>query len=76
VLMSPDDATRLGVEDGARIELHSDHGSFVGRTFIVPITPGNLEVHWPEGLVLLSAESRDLESGVPDYNTWVRVDTG
>jgi hypothetical protein len=37
------------------------------------ITPGNLEVHWPEGNVLLSAAAIDPESLEPDYNAVVTL---
>ena len=39
----------------------------------VPITPGNLEVHWPEGNTLLSASAIDPESMEPDYNATVTL---
>jgi molybdopterin-dependent oxidoreductase alpha subunit len=73
VLISADDATRLGVSDGAAIELHSPHGAFKGRVYIAPMRPGNLEVHWPEGNVLLSGTRRDPASLEPDYNIEVTV---
>ena len=41
---------------------------------LAPIKPGNLEVHWPEGLPLLSATEIDAESREPDYNALVRVE--
>jgi predicted molibdopterin-dependent oxidoreductase YjgC len=73
VLISADDATRLGVADGAAIELCSPHGAFAGRVHIAPIRSGNLEVHWPEGNVLLSGTRRDPASLEPDYNIEVTV---
>jgi hypothetical protein len=39
-----------------------------------PITPGNLEVHWPEGNVLLSASAIDHGSMEPDYNAVVTLE--
>ena len=36
--------------------------------------PGNLEVHWPEGNVLLCREEIDLASHEPDYNAIVSVE--
>jgi len=36
--------------------------------------PGNLEVHWPEGLSLLSPSNIDPEAEEPDYNAVVRVE--
>jgi hypothetical protein len=38
--------------------------------------PGNLEVHWPEGLTLLSGTARDPASLEPDYNAEVEVFRG
>ena len=35
--------------------------------------PGNVEVHWPEGNVLLSASVRDPDSLEPDYNAIVTI---
>ena len=36
--------------------------------------PGNLEVHWPEGNVLLSREEIDIASHEPDYNAIVSME--
>ena len=49
-------------------------GTFDGQAFIAPMRPGNLEVHWPEGLSLLDAELVDPESGEPDYTAVVRLE--
>jgi molybdopterin-dependent oxidoreductase alpha subunit len=73
VLMSDRDASRLGLADGHRIELRSAYGTFTGRVQIAPMRPGNLEVHWPEGTVLLSGSHRDPTSLEPDYNIEVEV---
>jgi anaerobic selenocysteine-containing dehydrogenase len=73
VFMSAEDADRLGAADGATVTLRSENGAFRGRVFRAPIRPGNLEVHWPEGSVLLGA-ALDPESHEPDYNTHVIVD--
>jgi predicted molibdopterin-dependent oxidoreductase YjgC len=73
VLISADDAARLGVSHGAAIELRSPHGRFAGRVHVAPMRPGNLEVHWPEGNVLLSGALRDPASLEPDYNVEVTV---
>ena len=73
VLISANDAARLGVTDGTAIELRSPHGAFKGRVHIAPMRPGNLEVHWPEGNVLLSGSRRDPASLEPDYNIEVTV---
>ena len=74
VLVSAVDAARLGVAQGDRIRLTSGTGTFVGRAFIDDIKPGNLEVHWPEGNVLLSREEIDRALREPDYNAVVSVE--
>jgi molybdopterin-dependent oxidoreductase alpha subunit len=74
VLMSAEDAARLGTPAGARIRLVSRSGSFEGRVRIDEIKPGNLAVHWPEGNVLLSREEIDQASHEPDYNASCRVE--
>jgi predicted molibdopterin-dependent oxidoreductase YjgC len=74
VLISGEDAARLGVENGSRVRLTSATGSFAGRVRIDAIKPGNLAVHWPEGNVLLSREEIDAASREPDYNALVRVE--
>ena len=74
VLMSAKDAGRLSFPDGTSIRLVSDVGEFRGFVKVAPIKPGNLEVHWPEGLSLLSPSNVDPESEEPDYNAVVRVE--
>jgi anaerobic selenocysteine-containing dehydrogenase len=74
VLISPDDAARLGAANGTRLRLISSAGVFEGRAFLSPIRRGNLAVHWPEGLPLVDASAVDPESGEPDYNAVVRLE--
>ncbi|NEO72868.1 hypothetical protein [Moorena sp. SIO3H5] len=45
-----------------------------GHIHIAPITPGNLQVHWPEGNVLLDKGKRSPEVDIPDYNALVRLE--
>jgi len=73
ILMNPEDAKSLGVASGRRIRLVSDSGEFAGRVRLAPIRPGNLAVHFPEGMALLS-DTIDPESDEPDYNALVRVE--
>ncbi|HEU5250764.1 MAG TPA: hypothetical protein VFW15_12320 [Thermoanaerobaculia bacterium] len=72
--MSAADATTLSLADGTGVRLVSDSGEFLGFVKFAPIKPGNLEVHWPEGLRLLSPTEVDPESREPDYNALVRVE--
>ncbi len=73
VLVAGVDAHALGVADGARVTLRSEHGEMVATVHVAPIRAGNLQVFFPEGNVLLPAGVRDRESGVPDYTTRVDV---
>lgn len=70
VLINPFDAEKLGLKDGDNVTLKNDLGELKGRVYLAPMKPGNLEVHWPEGNVLLDKGKRSVE-GVPDYNTLV-----
>jgi molybdopterin-dependent oxidoreductase alpha subunit len=75
VLLSGEDAQRLGIVDGRAIRLTSRQGGeLVGRARIAPIKQGNVEVHWPEGMALLDPEDIDPQSGEPDYGAVVRLE--
>jgi molybdopterin-dependent oxidoreductase alpha subunit len=74
VLMSANDASELHARHGDRVVLTSDAGRFEGRVHLAPIAKGNLQVHWPEGNVLLSRGVCEPGGGVPDYNATVRVE--
>ena len=74
VLMNEEDAARLHLRTGDRIALVNDVGRFEGRAFLAPIAPGNLQIHWPEGNVIIQRGVVDKTGGVPDYNAVVRVE--
>ena len=74
VLMAREDLGRLGLAEGDAVRLVSRSGSYVGRARVEEMKPGNLEVHWPEGNVLLCREEIDLASHEPDYNAIVSVE--
>jgi molybdopterin-dependent oxidoreductase alpha subunit len=74
VLIAAEDAAALGIASGDRIRLRSRAGSYVGRALVDAMKPGNLEVHWPEGNVLLSRDEIDLLSREPDYNAIVSLE--
>jgi molybdopterin-dependent oxidoreductase alpha subunit len=73
VLISAEDASRLGIVDGDDVIVVSDHGELRGRALIVRIATGNVQVHWPEGNVLIGAEVRSKEARIPDFNAMVEV---
>ncbi len=73
VLISEADGKRLGLANGDAIVLRSSVGEMRGRCLIAPMNPGNIEVHWPEGNVLIARGNVDPECGIPDYNTKVEI---
>jgi len=74
VLLSAEDARRLGLSEGDAVIMRSDVGEMRGRCRVAQITPGNVQVHWPEGNVLLARGACDPESGTPDYNATVDIE--
>lgn len=73
VLMSPYDADRLGLPDGSPVELRAGERAYRGKVLRAPLVPGNLQVHWPEGNVLLDETRRSPQARIPDYNAVVTV---
>lgn len=74
VLMSREDAEKLGLKNGDVVVLKNELGQFKGQVCIAPIKPRNLQVHWPEGNVLLDKSKRSPEVAIPDYNALVRLE--
>jgi predicted molibdopterin-dependent oxidoreductase YjgC len=78
VYIDEHDAGVIGVADGDPLVLVGAAGRFAGRAKLVRLPARTLQVHWPEGNVLLSggAEHREPASRVPDYNTVVTLEVG
>lgn len=74
VFMNADDAARLGLREGDAVLLTSAAGTFRGRIHTAQVKPGNLQIHWPEGNVLIDRTKRSPDAGVPDYNAVVTVE--
>jgi molybdopterin-dependent oxidoreductase alpha subunit len=74
VLMNPDDAAAAHLTHGDRVLLHNETGRMECHVHLCAIARGNLQVHWPEGNVLLPTGTFDPMGGVPDYNAYVRID--
>ena len=74
VMISAADAERLGVAAGEEVVLRSATGELRCHIHVAPIAPGNAQVHWPEGNVLIADEARSAEAGIPDYNTRVTIE--
>jgi molybdopterin-dependent oxidoreductase alpha subunit len=73
VMLAATDVEPLGLRDGDPVVVQSDHGSLRGRVHLAPMAPGNVQVMFPEGNVLLPMGRRDAPSGVPDYTTLVTI---
>lgn len=74
VLISREDAGRLGLRDGDPVVLRNEVGEFHGRVLLAPVQPRNLEIHWPEGEVIIDRRRRSPQAGIPDYNAIVRLE--
>ncbi|MEY2425041.1 MAG: hypothetical protein QOI61_613, partial [Actinomycetota bacterium] len=75
VLIDPSDAATLGLPEGAAVTLTSPTGSMRGRLKFARLPAGSVQVHWPEGNVLIASGSdhREPRSNVPDYNAVVTI---
>ena len=73
VLMNTEDALSLHLMNHDRVALTNEIGRYEGRVFLAPIARGNLQIHWPEGNVIIRRGVVDAAGGVPDYNAQVRV---
>lgn len=74
VLLNEADARALGLAEGDAIILRNEIGVLHGRCRFAAIAPGNVQVHWPEGNVLLRRGLCDPECGIPDYNATVTIE--
>ena len=74
VLINAEDAAVLNLGQNDRIALTNDIGRFEGSVFLAPIARGNLQIHWPEGNVIIRRGVTDPGGGVPDYNARVQVE--
>ena len=74
VLMNAEDAASLGLRQSERVALKNDVGRFEARVFLAPMARGSLQVHWPEGNVIIRRGITDPAGGVPDYNARVAVE--
>jgi molybdopterin-dependent oxidoreductase alpha subunit len=75
VLMSAEDAARLGLATGDRVRLRSSLGEMPARVRVAAIKKGTLQAYWPEANVLITRRY-DPISAEPDYNAVVWVETG
>jgi molybdopterin-dependent oxidoreductase alpha subunit len=76
VFIDEADAAALGLGEGAAVRLRSDVGAYEGHLRVVRLPTRTLQVHWPEGNVLIPGgpEHREPGSRVPDYNAVVTLE--
>ena len=74
VYIDQSDALSLGLSAGDRVRLTSATGSFVGTAHLVRLPARTVQVHWPEGNVLINASINDDASRIPDYNAIVTIE--
>jgi predicted molibdopterin-dependent oxidoreductase YjgC len=76
VYMDPADAAEVGLDDGDPVVLRSEVGEMRGRVHLARLPRRSLQVHWPEGNVLLPGgpEHREPGSRIPDYQALVTVE--
>lgn len=75
VYLDHDDASALGLAHGDPVLLRSSVGEFRGVVHLCRMPRASLQVHWPEGNVLLpsSPDHREPGSRIPDYQAVVEV---
>ncbi|MFC0300247.1 FdhF/YdeP family oxidoreductase [Virgibacillus soli] len=67
VLMNEKDGEKHQIAEGEAIVVYNKYGTFNGRAKFVPIREGNIEVHWPEGNVLIEKGVYEEFAGIPEY---------
>ena len=70
--VSKADAEKWSLKEGDSIALTNDLGTMKGTLRLANIRPGNVQVHWPEGNIIISRRY-DPVSGEPDYNAFAKI---
>jgi len=73
IFIHPEDATQLGIREGDAIKVISEVGEMSGTCTMMNMKQRNIQVHWPEGNVLLKRGATDPLCGIPDYTAIVKV---
>jgi molybdopterin-dependent oxidoreductase alpha subunit len=76
VFIDSDDARALGLAGGDRVRLRSATGTYEGSVLLARLPERSLQVHWPEGNVLVASgpAHREPASKVPDYSAVVTLE--
>jgi molybdopterin-dependent oxidoreductase alpha subunit len=76
IMMNPDDARNLHLKTGDRACLRNDFGIYAGEVLVADVAAGTIEVHWPEGNVLVNPQARSPLAKIPAYKEfWAAVET-
>jgi molybdopterin-dependent oxidoreductase alpha subunit len=68
------DAATIDVSHGDRVVIRSATGTMKGTAHVVDLPRRSLQVHWPEGNVLIDAGLNEDASRIPDYNAIVTIE--
>jgi len=68
VMMAAEDATRLGLDEGDRVEVRSEVGAMALVVAIAEIRPGNLAIYYPEANAIVPRRL-DPQSGTPAFKS-------
>jgi molybdopterin-dependent oxidoreductase alpha subunit len=75
IIMNPDDARGLHVSNGDWVRLRNDFGDYQGEVLIADVAPGTIEIHWPEGNVLVDPRARSPLAKIPAFKEfWASVE--
>ncbi|HJZ79445.1 MAG TPA: hypothetical protein VKD91_03845, partial [Pyrinomonadaceae bacterium] len=58
---------RLSLVSGDTVALKNDFGTYHGKVMVAPMATGTLEIHWPEGNVLVDSKARSPLATIPAY---------
>lgn len=76
VLMNERDADAIDCQNGDPVVVVNGEHRFEGRVLVAHVAEGNIQLHWPEGNILISRDKHSPEAGIPDYNAVVTVEKG
>jgi anaerobic selenocysteine-containing dehydrogenase len=75
IMMNPDDVRGLHLSNGDRVRLRNDFGIYEGHVLVADVAAGTIEIHWPEGNVLVNPRSRSPLAKIPAYKEfWASVE--
>jgi anaerobic selenocysteine-containing dehydrogenase len=74
VLINAEDARELRIVEGENIVVYNKFGTFQGHAKFEATRRGNVQVHWPEGNVLIPKGVYETYAGIPEYNTAVKIE--